>query len=332
MILKNRFIRFATLLSFVVSLSAISCHDAEEVSLPEFITSAVDIITPASARCVANVTVKGSNTLSDRGVCWSTENMPDLSDSKVYSGTETGEFSTIITGLAPLTTYYARAFASNSAGTVFGEEIEFTTTQDRSGETGTMTDRQGHVYPTIGIGSQIWMAANLKSTRFHDSTEIPFVDYEKDWMELESPAYCYYNNLEGNSATYGVLYNWYAAAATLMCPPGWHLPSDTEWSVLTVFLGGEEDAGSKLKETGTGHWHSPNGEATNESGFTALPAGYRAYIGVFSSILESAVFWSFTGNGEEEAWGRLLEYQNNTLARVNISTRVGASIRLVKDN
>lgn len=332
MIQKNRFIRISVPLSLLVLFTAVSCKDEEDIQLPVFITSAVDIVTPISARCVANVSVKGSNTLSDRGVCWSLESMPDLDDAKVYSGTETGEFSTIITGLSPQTTYYARAFASNSAGTAYGEEIEFTTTEDLTGETGTMTDKQGNVYPTIGIGSQIWMASNLRSTRFTDSTEIPYVDEERDWMELESPAYCYYGNQAGNAAEYGVLYNWYTAAATLICPPGWHLPSDTEWSILSVFLGGEDEAGAKVKEAGTAHWRSPNGEATNETGFTGLPAGYRAYIGVFSSIQESAVFWSFTGNGEEEAWCRLLEYQNNKLARVNISTRVGASIRLVKDN
>jgi uncharacterized protein (TIGR02145 family) len=151
-------------------------------------------------------------------------------------------------------------------------------------------------------------------------------------MNLESPAWCYYNNLAGNASEYGVLYNWYAAAASLICPPGWHLPTDTEWSVLAVFLGGEDEAGAKIKETGTAHWHSPNGEATNETGFRGLPAGYRALIGVYSSIQESAVFWSFTGNGVDEAWSRLLEYQNSKLARVNINTRVGCSIRLVKDN
>jgi len=332
MIRKNRIYQTSSVVILLLTLFVSSCKKEEEVKAPSFANSAIDVITPISARCVASVNAEGSSPIDDRGVCWSTESMPDISDSKIYSGSGTGEYIAILTGLTPQTTYYARAFASNSAGTTYGDEITFTTTEDLTGETGTMTDKQGHVYPTVGIGSQVWMAANLKATRFNDSTEIAYVDEDGDWMDLISPAYCYYGNLEGNGATYGVLYNWYAAASSILCPPGWHLPSDAEWTQLSVFLGGDEEAGAQLKETGTGHWRSPNGDATDAYGFKALPAGYRALIGVYSSVEESAVFWSFTGNSVSEAYCRLMEYQNNLLARVSISTKVGCSIRLVKDN
>jgi uncharacterized protein (TIGR02145 family) len=142
-----------------------------------------------------------------------------------------------------------------------------------------VTDGDGNVYNTVTIGTQIWMKGNLKTMKFNYGTSIPNVTDNTTWAGLTSAAYCWYNNDAATyKTTYGALYNWYAVDVASndgknVCPAGWHIPSDAEWTTLTDYLGGASVAGSKLKETGTTHWLSPNTGATNESGFTALPGG-----------------------------------------------------------
>ena len=159
-------------------------------------------------------------------------------------------------------------------------------------------DGDGNLYATTTIGTQVWMAENLRTTKYADGTAIPLVNTNATWNALTatSKAYCWYNDDIGNKATYGALYTWAAAMngaassadnpSTIqgVCPTGWHLPSDEEWTELTYYLGGESVAGGKLKETGTTHWNSPNTGATNETGFTALPGGYRGIYGNFGNI------------------------------------------------
>jgi uncharacterized protein (TIGR02145 family) len=143
---------------------------------------------------------------------------------------------------------------------------------------GTLTDQDGNIYRTITIGTQTWMAENLRTTKYRDGTAIPNVTDNTAWSNLSTGAYCNYNNTESADtiATYGRLYNWYAATDSRdIAPSGWHVPTDDEWTTLTTYLGGDSVAGGKMKETGTTHWVTPNGGATNESGFTALPSGVR---------------------------------------------------------
>ena len=146
---------------------------------------------------------------------------------------------------------------------------------------GSMTDQDGNTYKTVTIGTQTWMAENLRTTKFNDGTEIPLISDSNAWDSIawhntKSPAYCYYLN---DAATYrniyGALYNGYAVISGKLAPIGWHVATDADWTTLTEYLGGEGVAGGKLKETGTTHWGSPNFGATNESGFTSLPGGYR---------------------------------------------------------
>ncbi|MDZ7633244.1 MAG: fibrobacter succinogenes major paralogous domain-containing protein [Bacteroidales bacterium] len=143
-------------------------------------------------------------------------------------------------------------------------------------EAETVTDSDGNVYKTLVIGTQIWLAENLKTTKFNDGSQIPFVSEETSWVAtLTTPGYCYYDNNTANKSVYGGLYNWYAVETGKLCPKGWHVPSDAEWTTITNLFGGESVAGNALKEKGTAHWTSPNDGATNESGFTALPGGNR---------------------------------------------------------
>ena len=177
-----------------------------------------------------------------------------------------------------------------------------------TGSSTTVTDFDGNVYNTVTIGTQVWMKENLKTTHYSNGTAIPLVNNATSWAALTATdmAYCWYNDDIANKATYGALYTWAAAmngaASTTtnpsgiqgVCPTGWHLPSDAEWTVLTDYLGGGSVAGGKLKEAGTMHWISPNTGATNETGFTALPGGYRDFYGAFSSIGGYGLWWSAT--------------------------------------
>src|SRR5664280_2706679 len=177
---------------------------------------------------------------------------------------------------------------------------------------GTMTDQDGNIYKTITIGTQTWMAENLRTTKYRDSTEIPNVTDNTAWDALTTGAYCNYNNTTSADtiATYGRLYNWYAATDSRnIAPAGWHVPTDAEWTTLTTYLGGESVAGGKMKETGITHWISPNTGATNESGFSALPSGMRNwYDGLYIYLVVSTNFWSTTANMAPYSYSCYLVY------------------------
>ena len=135
---------------------------------------------------------------------------------------------------------------------------------------GSMTDKDGNIYKTILIGTQTWMVENLKTTKYNDGTSIPFVSEPTSWSNLSTPACCWQQNDPARKVTYGVLYNWYTINTGKLCPKTWHVPSDSEWTALTDYLGGENVAGGKLKESGFKHWYSPNTGATNEVAFSAF--------------------------------------------------------------
>jgi len=157
-------------------------------------------------------------------------------------------------------------------------------------EYGTVTDIDGNVYRTVIIGNQEWMAENLKTTRYNDGQPIPNITGDSEWYNLRTPGYCWYNNDISNKETYGALYNWFAVNTGRLAPAGWHVPNREEWSTLINYLGGENIAGGKLKETGDAHWLSPNTGATNETGFTARGAGVRDI--TFMLIREANYIWS----------------------------------------
>jgi uncharacterized protein (TIGR02145 family) len=177
------------------------------------------------------------------------------------------------------------------------------------------------------------MAENLKVTHYRNGDEIPNVTVNSAWTALSTGAYCYYNNSGSNASNYGALYNWYAVNDSRnIAPSGWHVPSDSEWNTLVNYLGGENVAGGKLKETGTSHWNTPNTGANNESGFTARPGGSRgSSSGSFNDMGHGAYYWSATefNNG---ARYRLLYYYNSDLYGSYFSKQGGFSVRLLRDN
>jgi uncharacterized protein (TIGR02145 family) len=196
---------------------------------------------------------------------------------------------------------------------------------------GSITDIDGNTYKTVTIGTQTWMAENLKVTKYNDGIAIPNVTDNTAWRELTTGALCDYDNTPSNSETYGKLYNWHAVNTGKLCPTGWHVPSDAEWTELTDYLGGTSDAGGKLKETGTTHWNSPNTGATNETGFTALPGGYRSYDGTFLNFGIYGYWWSATENLTSNAWGRTMSYRVSSVYRNSNDKELGFSVRCLRD-
>jgi len=196
--------------------------------------------------------------------------------------------------------------------------------------------------PNITIGTQIWQSTNLDVTTYSDGTPIPQVTNTEDWGALTTGAWCYYNNDSANGTTYGKLYNWYAVAGIhdndpntpnkILAPIGWHIPNHAEWTILSDFLGGENIAGGKMKETGTTHWISPNTDATNSSGFTGLPGSDRIGGGSFSGTLGSTGFWwSSSDPSESFAWARGLESEFGSIYIASYNKTNGFSVRCVKD-
>ena len=198
---------------------------------------------------------------------------------------------------------------------------------------GTMTDQDGNVYKTVTIGTQTWMAENLRTTKYNDGTAIPLVTNNTTWVNLTTAAYCNYKNTSNTDtiATYGRLYNWYTVNTGKLAPTGWHVPTDAEWATLTTYLGGESVAGGKLKEPGTTHWRSPNTVATNETGFTALPGGYRKNTGYFILIGTGGYWWSATENYASDVWGRAMNYIYSEVYSDDASKKLGFSVRCVRD-
>ena len=201
-------------------------------------------------------------------------------------------------------------------------------------ETGTVTDIDGNTYKTVKIGDQWWMAENLRTTRYSDFTEIPNVIDNAAWTELNTGAYCYYDNDSNSYAgTYGALYNWYALNdARNIAPEGWHVPTDAEWTTLVNYLGGVSVAGGKLKEINTLHWNSPNTGATNEAGFAALPGGLRsAWAGTFMEMGNFTFFWSASEKNTTDVWCYYLMYNETYFISSGHSKGFAYSVRCVKD-
>jgi uncharacterized protein (TIGR02145 family) len=194
-------------------------------------------------------------------------------------------------------------------------------------------DIDGNVYHTICIGRQVWMSENLKTTHYRNGDTIINVTDASQWSHLTTGAFCNYGNYIENADTYGRLYNWYAVTdERKISPEGWHIATDSEWLTLIDFLGGDSIAGSKLKEEGNKHWIKPNTNATNESGFTALPGGFRTYCcGAWEFNGGYGYWWTAPDISSDTVWFREMSYQSTICKRIFGSKNLGQSVRCVKD-
>lgn len=297
---------------------------------PALLSASVYDIYETFATARGSVGVDQGAEVTARGFCWSTSPNPSIDNDTTLDGKGVGYFYTSLTGLSPGTTYYARAYATNSRGTGYSTEFSFTTADPGS----TVSDYDGNAYYTVQIGDQVWMAENMRSTHLDNGTNIPLVENATNWAELggTAPAYCWYVNDSETSDPYGALYTWTAAMG--VCPAGWHIPSEADWESLVTYLGGEEVAGGKLKETSSypnDFWSFPNTGATNESGFSAVGGGQRTYGGTFRNFRQDGVYWTSTFYEPSSASFQVLNYKVESTSLGGSQTNSGSSVRCVKD-
>ena len=198
-----------------------------------------------------------------------------------------------------------------------------------TGMTGRVTDTDGNKYRTVKIGDQWWMAENLKVSRYRDGSAIPDVTQNSQWTNISTGAWSFYDNSASLGKTYGKLYNGYAVTNPRgLCPEGWQVPTENEWSILLTYFGGSSEAGGKLKATR--RWRQPNTGATNESGFTALPGGYRGSDGSFRLIGSTGTWWSTTGGSAAMVASRGLTYHTTEVYSGRGTNRSGFSVRCIR--
>jgi len=310
-----------------------SCNTKNKSELlPILTTTTATEITENSAKSGGTITSDGGDVVTARGVCWGTTENPTIVSNKTTDGSETGTFTSAVTGLTPGTAYYIRAYATNSAGTGYGASVKIMTLP----VAGSVTDVDGNTYQSVNIGTQTWMASNLKTTKYRTGESISNVTDATAWSNATFGAWCDYSNDPLNGVSYGRLYNWLAINDVRnICPVGWHVASQAEWTTLITYLGGESVAAGKLKEAGFAHWKTAtSGGATNESGFTALPGGKRDPSGAFGSLGDFGYWWSLTENTTTSpitVWHWFMNYDTTNAHKDYDSKAFGRSVRCVKD-
>lgn len=346
-------ITFRVLLASVLIIPGCTWNNFEDQVPPSVVTDYVSDVTNTTAVCAGILVSNGGSWWVDRGICWSNiVDEPTLNDAYTWisGGSGTGSFSATLGYLTPGTTYYVRAFAASTSGTNYGEILQFTTTGDVTGEIvfqtasiyGTVTDVEGNSYKTIQIGTQTWMAENLKSAKYNDGTDIPLVESLTGWLGMTTPGFSWYlNDRDKYKNIYGALYNWHSVKTGKLCPAGWHVPGDSEWTTLTNYLGGEADAGEMLKENSPAHWIEEEITVTNSSGFTALPGGVRWGIQsepavYFTDLGYFGHYWSATeyndpSGSTDKSLVRNISWATNECKRLAYPKSHGISVRCVKD-
>lgn len=303
-------------------------------TIPVVSTIAVTGITGSSANCGGEITSDGGSSVSVRGVCWDTAPNPTPGFSHTLDGSGTGTFYSILSALSPSTTYYVRAYATNGMGTGFGNEVSFTTRIFDQGSG--LTDYDNNEYSTAILGNREWMTENLKVTHYMNGDTIPNIT-DNSWNTLTSGAFCWYNHDEtsfGNE--YGALYNWYTVTdSRKLCPQGWRVPNEEDWTILANLLGGTENAGGKMKSLRTvpdahPRWDLPNTGATNASDFSGFPGGYRLPGGTFEEMGRSGYWWNTSPDSLNRVWMRALDYNSDDLFLDIAFRQFGFSVRCVR--
>ena len=293
----------------------------------------------------------GGENIIERGIVWGKEPNPSIGTDNyaLYHGNSI-YFDVEITGLDPSTTYYARAFARNNSGTGYGDSIEFVS----GTESGTVTDIDGNVYETVQIGNQVWMAQNLRVTRYRNGSQIPTNLSDIQWSNTNSGAYSVYphqgvngiNSRQEMLQKYGALYNGFAVTDSRgLCPTGWKVPSDNDWIQLEIFLNNQSNPGNKLKDCRQQNsqlggncntnvhprWDTNNTHfGTNDFGFSALPDGFRGISGAYLGIGSSVYYWSSTLTTEGGLWGRNILNSRGSIESITSSKRFGDSVRCIQ--
>lgn len=310
--------------------------------LPTITMPSTSSITNVSAVSGGNVTSDGGAPIIARGVCWNVSGSngpPTIAlSTKTTDGTGVGNFTSLVTGLNPNTSYNIRAYATNSVGTAYSESYYgFMTLQEPPVVSGPVIyDIDNNSYQSVKVCDQTFTIKNLNVSKYSDGTPIPQVTDDTQWANLTTGAWCYYINSNG---IYEKMYNWYAVAgiydaASLanpalrkkLAPAGWHIPSIAEWTDLANCLYGVDVAGGKMKSIGT-VWNGTNVAATNSSNFNGLPGGVRDYSGWFYNARVSGFWWSSNENS-----GILLRIDSGSVDIMNtLNKKMGGYVRCFKD-
>ena len=300
---------------------------------PKFNSVSLIKVTTTTAIIDYEIGVPGESfSIDEVDICISTNPDPTIEGTHFLIQEDQLGKNDTIKNLTPNTTYYVRGYVKNESGFAYSPEISFTTWED------TLTDIAGNIYPVKTIGSKVWMTKNLATSKFNDGTIIPNIQDNLEWSSTSGSAYCSYTN-------YGKLYNYYAVADNRkLCPSGWHVPTDSEWKSLEMYLGMTQnqadatgfrgtDEGGKMKYSilDIDVWKVPNSGATNSSGFSAQGGGYRYDNGILTNSSMSANFWTSSEFDATSAWSRSLSYNNAQISRLSISKKYGFSVRCVKD-
>ncbi|WP_161971673.1 fibrobacter succinogenes major paralogous domain-containing protein [Flavobacterium silvisoli] len=314
--------------------------------LPVLTTTSVTDVTTNSAVSGGNVTSSGVSPVTSRGIVWGLNPDPTIliNIGMSSNGIGLGAFTSNAVNLSPNTTYYVKAYATNSQGTAYGNEFSFTTSPLLYTVGNGVNDIDGNHYNSVILSGKEWTTSNLNVTQYTDGTPIPQVQNASDWANLTTGAWCYYAFQTSNGVVYAKLYNWYAVAGIWntasktdpaqrkkLAPTGWHVPTNSDWNSVTTYLGGAQTAGGLLKETGPLHWQSPNTGAVNSSGFTALPGGNVLPNGTFGNLGTIGYWWSSNEYNLSSSWCAGLYSDNTTISNAPINKNYGFSVRLVKD-
>jgi uncharacterized protein (TIGR02145 family) len=311
------------ILSFVV----VSCKKPDNSTKPIVKTYDPLFVSSTVGTLGYAVTSDGGSKILDCGFYVSELINPETSGTKLQIGADTGIFIIQLSGLTPNTEFYIKGYAKNAKGEGLGDQVTFTTPN-------TVTDYDQNVYETVTIGTQVWMAKNLRTTHFLNGDLIPTTTTPTlDISSETTPKYQWsYNGDDANALTYGKLYTYYTITDTRsVCPAGWHVPTDAQWIALENTLGGFAVAGSSLKESGNVNWTTYNTDATNISLFRALPGGYRNSTGAFSFLNNYGYWWSSTEGDASNAWARSMSVQSTADTRSSFLKKNGASVRCMKD-
>jgi uncharacterized protein (TIGR02145 family) len=324
--MKNQYIKFRPILFwkfffFLIISTIISCS-AEKDETPPNLSLTYDAYSYNTNELIYKVSVSDNSAIKSIYIykndslfnsfeAITRSQVASYNDFKVYIKFETKGFK-------------VRAVIKDFGGNI----TEKTLNSPTSISNGIVADVEGNVYKTVTIGSQIWMAENLRATKYRNGNDIANVINNFTWASLSTGAWCDYSNFDSR---YGHLYNWYAVSDSRnIAPIGWHIPTDAEWTTLTTYLGGESVAGGKLKCVGYSDWGSPNTGATNETGFNALPGGLRGYDGTFSNLGFYGNWWSASMNGIN-VWYRNMDYYKNYVYRNSIYMNTGFSVRCIRN-
>ena len=297
-----------------------------QLAPPVLTTTEVSSLLTTTANSGGSVTSDGGSPITVRGVCWNTAQNPTTDNNKTIDGTGSGNFTSNIAGLLPNTTYYLRSYATNNIGTSYGNDLIF--------KTFSFIDVDGNGYHSVVIGTQTWMAENLKTTKYINGDLIgTTTPATMDISGEDAPKYQWsYLGNESNVDTYGRLYTWYSLTdIRSVCPTGWHVPTSADFTTLINFVGDFNTAGGILKETGTSHFLSPNTGATNAVGFTSLPAGYRNIYGLFGGMTDACEFWTSSEVDGTNATMYSIFSGSGAIGTTEFDKKFGMSIRCIKD-